>query len=200
LARKPPGGKRKAGKPGTGAKPKRDNHGGGSAGSAHTVRARKLSAEGVWELVHPRCARDRQEDLEEVRKMLDAGELEVAVDECRWLLNGCSDCLEAHRLLGEIALSENDWPLARGHFGYAYRLGEKALQQAGTKGPLPYRLGANHSFLESGKGLAFCLRQLGKREMAKEVVEALLACDSSDPLGVKGWLIADPPITGPEKS
>ena len=82
-----------------------------------------------------RAARDRQEDLEEVRKMLDAGEVEVATDECRWLLNGCSDCLEAHRLLGEIALAENDLPLARGHFGYAYRLGEQALDRAGCRGP-----------------------------------------------------------------
>jgi hypothetical protein len=102
-------------------------------------------------------------------------------------------------MLGEIALSENDWPLARGHFGYAYRLGEKALQQAGTKGPLPYRLEANRSFLESGKGLAFCLRQLGKPEMTKEVVETMLACDSSDPLGVKGWLNESTPGTSPEK-
>jgi hypothetical protein len=37
--------------------------------------------------------------------------------------------------------------------------------------------------------LAYCLKQLGKREMAAEVVEALLACDASDPLGV-GQLLA----------
>ncbi len=149
----------------------------------------------MWELVHPRCARDRQEDLEEVRKMVDAGELNIAVDECRWLLNGCSDCLEAHRILGEIALSENDWPLARGHFGYAFRLGEKALDQAGAKGPLPYRLAANCSFLEAAKGLAWCLRQLGKAQMAREVIAVLLACDPTDPLGVKAWAAAEPPAT-----
>jgi hypothetical protein len=151
------------------------------------VRARKLP-DAVWELVHPRCARDRQEDFEEVRKMLDAGEVDVAVDECRWLLNGCSDCLEAHRLLGEIAMSENDLPLARGHFGYAYRLGLQALEQAHTKGPLPYRVEANRSFLESAKGLAWCLQQLDKAEMSAEVVEVMLRCDPSDPLGVKAFL------------
>ena len=149
------------------------------------VRARKLKGEEGWELVHPRCARDRDEDLEEVRKMLEAGEIDVAVDECRWLLGGCSDCLEAHRILGEIALSENDLPLARGHFGYAYRLGAKALAEAHCQGPLPYRLPANRSFLESAKALASCLHQLGKGEMAGEVVAFVLQCDPSDPLGVK---------------
>ena len=117
--------------------------------------------------------------------MIDAGELEVAVDECRWLLNGCSDCLEAHRMLGEIALADNDLPLARGHFGYAYRLGEQALDRAGVRGPLPYRLPANQSFFESAKGLCWCLVQLGKPEMASEVTARVLACDPSDPLRLR---------------
>ncbi len=154
------------------------------------MRVRRVAGQEAWELVHPRCARDRQEDLEEVRKMLDAGEVEVAMDECRWLLNGCSDCLEAHRILAEIALGENDLPLARGHFGYAYRLGAQALEQARVRGPLPYRLPANKTFFESAKGLAWCLKELGKREMVAEVVEQMLACDATDPLGMKG-LLAD---------
>ncbi len=120
--------------------------------------------------------------------MLEAGEADVARDECRWLLQGCSDCLEAHRMLGEIALCENDLPLARGHFGYAFRLGANALKQAGNKGPLPYRLPANQAFFTSGKALAWCLKQLGKPDMAAGVVELLLGCDPSDPLGVKNLL------------
>jgi len=120
--------------------------------------------------------------------MLEAGETEVARDECRWLLQGCSDCLEAHRMLGEIALAEDDLSLARGHFGYAFRLGAKALEEAGGRGPLPYRLAANQGFLASGKALAWCLKQLDKRAMAAEVVELLLACDPSDPLAVQGLL------------
>jgi len=151
------------------------------------LRVRKSDGES-WELVHPRCARDRQEDLEEVRKMLDAGEIDVAVDECRWLLSGCSDCLEAHRILGEIAMGENDLPLARGHFGYAFRLGAQALERAGNPAPLPYRLSANRSFLESAKGLAWCLRELDKSQMAREVLDVVLRCDPSDPLGVKSLL------------
>lgn len=116
--------------------------------------------------------------------MLDAGEIDVARDECRWLLEGCSECLEAHRILGEIALAENDLPLARGHFGFAYRLGAKALEQAECRGPLPYRLAANRGFLESAAALARCLKQLGMPEMAAEVIELVLVCDPGDPLGV----------------
>lgn len=151
------------------------------------VRARRRPGEVAWELVLPRCARDRQEDLEEVRKMLDAGEADVARDECLWLLQGCTDCLEAHRILGEIALGENDLPLARGHFGYAFRLGTKAIEQVGAA-PLPYRLPANQAFLEAGKALAWCLKQLEKSELAAEVVETMLRCDPEDPLGVRHLL------------
>ncbi len=151
---------------------------------ATTMRARKLAGQDAWELVHPRCAGDRDEDLEEVRKMLEAGEMDVARDECQWLLEGCADCLEAHRILGEIALADDDVPLARGHFGYAYRLGIQAMKQAGAKGPLPYRLAANRSFFESAKGLAWCLTQLGKQDMGAEVVAQMLQCDPSDPLRI----------------
>jgi tetratricopeptide (TPR) repeat protein len=152
------------------------------------VRARKLAGGNDWQLVHPRCARDRQLDIEEVRKMLAAGEVDVALDECRWLLTGCTDCIDVHRLLGEIAMAHGDLPLARGHFGYAYRLGAQALQRAGSSGPLPYRLPANQGFLESAKGLAWCLKQLGKPEMAAEVIELALQCDPNDPLAINGML------------
>ena len=53
------------------------------------------------------------------------------------------------------------------------------------KGSVPYRLPANQAFFEAGKGLAFCLRELGKAALAADVVARLLACDPSDPLGVR---------------
>lgn len=155
--------------------------------SRSAIRVRKL-ADGACELVPPRCARDRQEDIEEVRKMIEAGETEIAQDELRWLLGGCSDFIDAHRLLGELALAEEDLPLARGHFGYAYSLGSKALEQAGTPGPLPYHLPANQAFHEAAKGLVYCLLHLGKRAMAADVVEGVLRCDPSDPLAVRKLL------------
>jgi hypothetical protein len=163
--------------------------------SATLLRVRKVAGEDAWEFVPPRCAVDRAEDLEEVRKMIEADELDIAIDELRWLLNGCSDFVDAHKTLGELALLEPDIPLARGHFGYGYQLGTKAMQVAGCRGLLPYRIPANQAFHEAGKGLAFCLKQQGKQAMLADVVQTLLRCDPSDPLGVRGFLgdsTADP--------
>lgn len=151
------------------------------------LRVRRRPNERAWELVHPRCALERREDLEEVEAMLAAGETEIAVDELRWLLDGCGDFVAAHRLLGEQALAEGDVRLARGHFGYAYEIGLSAMPERGLDGPLPYRLPTNRAFLESAKGLAWCLGQLGKRRLGRRVIEQLLKCDPTDPLGVKGW-------------
>lgn len=119
--------------------------------------------------------------------MLAAGEPEVAKDELRWLLQGCSDFIAAHRILGELALEENDFTLARAHFGYAYQIGLKALPSGGLKGTLPYARPDNQAFLESAKGLAWSLRQLGERQLAVQVVDKLLSFDPADPLGVRAW-------------
>jgi hypothetical protein len=138
-----------------------------------------------WELVPPRCAAEREDDLAEIHAMLEAGEVDIARDELRWLLEECHDLLEAHRLLGELALADNDLPLARGHFGYAVRIGQGAIDRAGKKAPVPYLLPGNRAFLEAGKGLVWSLLQLEKRELAAEVAEQLMACDPSDPLGLR---------------
>jgi hypothetical protein len=139
---------------------------------------------GEIELVEPPCVRQRREDLEEVRVMLKAGEIDVAADELLWLLSGCDVLLEAHKMLGEIALADGDLQLARGHFGYAYELGLGALGKvAGSV--LPFARPANQSFFEAGKGLAWCLKQKGEVGLAAEVVERLLTLDPSGPLGLK---------------
>jgi len=139
---------------------------------------------GEIELVDPPCVRQRREDLEEVRVMLGAGEIDVAADELLWLLSGCDELLEAHKLLGEIAVADGDLQLARGHFGYAYELGLGALGK-GIGGVLPYARAANQPFFQAGKGLAWCLKQQGEGGLAVEVVERLLALDPSGPLGLK---------------
>ena len=120
--------------------------------------------------------------------MIDAGELEVAIDELRWLIEGCRDFIQAHQLLGELALSaDEDLPLARGHFGRAYRLGCQALERAKMPSPLPALHPANRPFFEAGRGLAWCLHQLGKRSQGAEIVDQLLACDPSDALALQAW-------------
>lgn len=143
-----------------------------------------------WVLVHPRGALERAEDLEEVREMLEAGETDVAVDELRWLVGGCSEFIEAHGLLGEVALAEGDFALARGHFGFAVQLGFKALERAKAGGPLPYGQPANRAFLEAGAGLATSLAKLGLMEKAVELVDRLVKLDPSDPLKLRAGLDA----------
>lgn len=135
--------------------------------------------------MHPRCARARQEDIEEVLTMIAAEEHEIATDELRWLLAECHDFLEAHKLLGDLALVESDFKLARGHYGYAYQLGLKAIDAAGPISSLPYRHTANRAFFDAGRGLVRCLEKLGKKRMARDVVVRLLQLDGGDPLGLR---------------
>lgn len=140
-----------------------------------------------WKLVHPRCVREREDDMAEVRRMLDEGEVDVAIDELRWLLEDCGELIEAHRLLGEIALADGDLELARGHFGYAVQLGRAATGPA-LAGTLPGHLPENAALHESAKGLAWCLHEMGRDKLALEVVEEALAWDPQDPLGLGDWL------------
>jgi hypothetical protein len=169
-------------------RPERKKERGSGRAGARTLGVRR-SASGGWVFVHPRCVRERADDLDEVREMIRAGEREIAVDELRWLLTGCSDYLEAHQLLGELALElDNNVELARGHFGIAFQLGEKALHRAGDPRPLPYGEPANRPFFECGRQLAACLAELGKRDMAQSVLEQLISCDPSDPLQLKSAL------------
>ncbi len=149
------------------------------------VTVRHLTGQQAWELVHPRCAVERDLDLEEAQKMLQAGEPELARDELLWMLEECPQMIAAHRLLGQMALEEENYPLARGHLGYAYQIGLRALEQAGNPIPVPYRLPGNRDFLEAGRDLAVCLERLGKPGTALKVRRELLRLDPSDPFGLR---------------
>jgi hypothetical protein len=154
-----------------------------SKGSSSSVKLRCV--DGQWEFVHPRCARDRQDDLEEVEKMILADETEVAVDELRYLLNGCTECIAIHRMLGDLALSAEDISLARGHYGYAYKIGHDAIRAAKVTGPLPYAVDANQDFFLAGKQLVWCLLLLQKKDLAIPVQQEILRLDPTDPLAVR---------------
>lgn len=153
-----------------------------------SVRVQLAPGGRAYELVHPPCVRERADDLAEVQAMLAAGEVEVAIDELRWLLEDCRDFIEAHRLLGEAAAAEENIKLARAHFGFAYDLGLGALPAKGLNLPLPYTVAANQSFLEAAKGLAWSLIELGQPAKAREVLKQLLSCDPTDPLGAREML------------
>src|SRR4051812_10256221 len=107
-----------------------EGNGSPKSGTQKNKRAQKSSQlvsvvrldDGTWEFKEPRCAKARREDMEEVQQMIDAGEVEIALDELRWLLNGCQDFMAAHRTLGDLAVETGDLRLARGHYGYAYQI------------------------------------------------------------------------------
>jgi hypothetical protein len=149
------------------------------------VGVRRSSDGRGWVFVHPRAARDRAEDLDEVRAMIEAGETDVAIDELRWLVGGCSEFIAAHALLGELAIAEGDFALARGHFGFAVELGLKALQRAKVNGPLLVSQPANRAFHEAGRGLVTSLVKLGMTQKAIDLVPDLVRLDPSDPLKLR---------------
>lgn len=129
------------------------------------------------------------EDLEEVHAMVEAGEAEVAIDELRWLLGNCHEFMAAHVLLGELAVDvHNDVDLARGHFGFAYQLAQKAIQRERLKGKLPGAQPANAPFYQAARGLAYCLEKKQKPEMANEVAAFVKRFDPTDPTGVAALL------------
>ncbi len=121
--------------------------------------------------------------------MIAAGETDIAIDELRWILADCSDMIAAHFLLGKLAVeADQDLPLARAHFGFGYELGLQALRQKEMPSPVPAGHPANQPFYDAGRGLAWCLHALDKSPMALEVLQLLIACDPSDPLGLQGWV------------
>ena len=150
-----------------------------------TVARREAPGGAAWEIVQPRCARRRHEDIEEVEAMVEAGEMEIARDELVWLLSECPDFLEGHVHLGLIAMEENDLKLARGHFGRAYELGIRALDAAGAAAPVPYDLDGNKPFFQAAKGLVHALVELGRRKSAHEVCARLAPLDPADPLNIQ---------------
>ena len=158
-------------------------------GNSGGVRLQRAQNGNDWILVHPKAVREMAEDLEEVRAMIAAGEADVAIDELRWLLGNCSEVIEAHFLLGKLAVErDGDLKLARGHFGFGYQLGFKAWRRAKKPTPVPALHPANRWFFDSGRGLAWCVCELDKSVLAQEIVQQLLTLDPRDPLGLSSWL------------
>src|SRR3954452_16100513 len=115
-----------------------------------------------FELVHPRCVGEMELDYEEGMELWREGDVESARDALRFALQGCGDNLWVHVALGRIALQEfKDPMLARGHFGYAFELAQRALP-TGFSGRLPRQRLANRPFFEAIDGLAECYDALGK--------------------------------------
>lgn len=156
------------------------------------LKVRSLPAKRGWELVSPPCAAEREDDLEEVREMIEAGETEIATDELRYLLSGCPEMVAAHVLLGQLAVEdeskESEVELARGHFGYAYQLGEKALEAYQCPGPLLSVEPGNAPWYEAARGLAWCFEKQGNPAMANQIAATAKKYDPSDPAEIMAML------------
>lgn len=119
-----------------------------------------------FEFVHPRCVREMELDYEEGIEIRQAGDPEGARDALRYALQGCGDNLWVHNALGRIAMEDfRDPGLARGHYGYAFELAQRAIPPD-FSGRLPRDRFPNRPFYEAVEGLAACYDALGKPEEA----------------------------------
>jgi hypothetical protein len=127
-------------------------------------------------------------DYEEGIELWREGDFEAARDALRYALQGCGDNLWVHVALGRLALeSFRDPALARGHFGYAFELVQRALPR-GFSGRLPRHRLANRPYYEAIDGLAACYDALGQpgesaavRELARRHSGGARDRDRTDP-------------------
>lgn len=115
----------------------------------------------AFELDHPRCVAEMELDYAEGMELYLDGDVEAARDALRYALQGCGDNLWVHVALGRIALDQRDPKLARGHFGYAFELAQKAIPP-GFGGRLPADRLANEPLFEAIDGLCACYEALGQ--------------------------------------
>ncbi len=120
-------------------------------------------------LVHPKCVREMELDFEEGIELRKAGDPEAARDALRFALQGCGDNIWVHVALGRIALDDfRDPSLARGHFGYAFELAERALP-GGFDGRIPREHPSNRPLHDAVDGLIACHEALGAADLADEL-------------------------------
>jgi hypothetical protein len=119
--------------------------------------------------VHPRCVDETELDYEEGMEIWKAGDPEGARDALRYALAACRDNLWIHVGLGRIALEEfRDPSLARGHFGYAVGLCERAIAPP-FAGILPVDRPKNRPFYDAIDGMIRALDALGRTGESAEL-------------------------------
>jgi hypothetical protein len=146
----------------TGRRPKGSLRPVGPSSGRGPIRVRRIGGED-FEFIHPRGVEEAELDYEEGIELWKAGDPESARDALRYALSAYHDNIWIHVALGQIALVEfHDPALARGHFGYAFELANRALPQ-GFEGRLPRERPNNRPFYEAIDGLIHSLEALGRR-------------------------------------
>ena len=126
-------------------------------------------------LIHPKCVREMELDFEEGIELRKAGDSEAARDALRFALQGCGDNIWVHVALGKIALEDfRDPTLARGHFGYAFELADRAIP-GDFVGRLPREHPSNRPLYDALEGLIACHEALGAADLANELKRKLAA-------------------------
>lgn len=122
-----------------------------------------------FELTHPRCVPEMELDYIEGVELRREGDPEGARDALRYALQGCGDNLWVHVALGWVALEDfRDPTLARGHFGYGFELGRRAIP-ADFSGRLPLQRPSNRPFYDAIDGLIACYTALDQADKAAEL-------------------------------
>jgi hypothetical protein len=120
-------------------------------------------------LDHPKCIHEMELDYAEGLELRREGDPEGARDALRYALQGCGDNMWVHVALGMIALEDfNDPGLARGHFGYAFELAERAIPPD-FSGVLPREHTANRPLYDAIDGLIRCHEALGHPALVDEL-------------------------------
>lgn len=123
----------------------------------------------AYALDHPKCIHEMELDYAEGIELRREGDPEGARDALRYALQGCGDNMWVHVALGLIALEDfNDPSLARGHFGYAFELAERAIPRD-FNGILPREHPMNAPLYDAIDGLIRCHESLGQPAMADEL-------------------------------
>ena len=163
-----PPGQNRGGRP---VAPGRSSRASGSRGGASKRGGLGLNPLGGddFVLVHPKCIQEMELDYVEGIELRAAGDPEAARDALRYALQGCGDNVWVHVALGLIALEDfRDPALARGHFGYAFELAEKALPRD-FQGRLPTEHPSNQPLYDALDGLIACHEALGTTDLAAEL-------------------------------
>jgi len=148
---------------------------------------RRMGKPNCYEFDLPRSVMDRKDDMDDVRGMVKHDEIDVAIDELRWLLSDCPQLMEAHALLGILA-SEFDDPtpddveLALAHLECALDIGRTALNFRRLQAPLLCDRPTNRPFFQAGLTMIRLLRSQGKKDAADRLLQELIRLDPKLPL------------------
>jgi hypothetical protein len=150
-------------------------------------RLRRMGKSDCYEFELPRSVMDRKDDMDDVREMVKHNEIDIAIDELRWLLSDCHEMMEAHALLGILA-SEFDDPtpddveLAIAHLECALDIGRAALNNRRLQAPLLYDRPTNLPFFQAGLAMIQLLRSQGDKQAADQLLQELIRLDPKLPL------------------